>query len=461
MLTYLFYDVETTGLNKAFDQVLHFAAIRTDLNLVELERHDIKIKLNPDIIPSPKAMITHHIGIQESQQGLPEVEAIKQIHQLLNTPGTISLGYNTLGFDDEFLRFSFHRNLLPPYTHQYANQCGRMDIYPIAIMYFLYQNQVINWPKKEGKTSLKLENINADNQFFNGRSHHAMVDVEVTLALAKKFFQERKTWDYLTEYFNKPIDEKRSKNLTTLTGLMISGKAGAKNAYQCPVFYLGNHRHYKNQTLWLRLDLENLATTTMESIAETTWVIRKKLAEPGFIMPFDQKYLTHLSAERLSVVTANQQWLAKNSELLQHIIQYHAEYKYPIYPDTDAEASLYLTGFLTFDEEQFCRKFHKASPPEKARITENLRSSKLKTLATRVLGRHYFDSLSDQEKEEFTHHMQKIKHGMIDYKGQSRLTPEVALKEIDELRMQPELTVIQHDLLNELESYLKQRFLKP
>ncbi len=27
--SYLFYDIETTGLNKAFDQVLEFAAIRT------------------------------------------------------------------------------------------------------------------------------------------------------------------------------------------------------------------------------------------------------------------------------------------------------------------------------------------------------------------------------------------------------------------------------------------------
>jgi len=31
--SYLFYDIETTGLNKAFDQVLSFAAIRYDQQL--------------------------------------------------------------------------------------------------------------------------------------------------------------------------------------------------------------------------------------------------------------------------------------------------------------------------------------------------------------------------------------------------------------------------------------------
>ena len=53
--SYLFYDIETTGLNKAFDQVLQFAAIRTDPELNEIERHDIKVNLRPDVIPSPLA----------------------------------------------------------------------------------------------------------------------------------------------------------------------------------------------------------------------------------------------------------------------------------------------------------------------------------------------------------------------------------------------------------------------
>ena len=52
--SYLFYDIETTGLNKAFDQVLQFAAVRTDNKLNELDRHSIRIKLRPDIIPSPR-----------------------------------------------------------------------------------------------------------------------------------------------------------------------------------------------------------------------------------------------------------------------------------------------------------------------------------------------------------------------------------------------------------------------
>ena len=76
--TFLFYDIETTGLNKSFDQVLQFAAIRTDCNLKELERHEFLIRLNPDVIPSPMAMITHHLSLKEINQGLNEFAAIQK-----------------------------------------------------------------------------------------------------------------------------------------------------------------------------------------------------------------------------------------------------------------------------------------------------------------------------------------------------------------------------------------------
>ena len=108
--TYFFYDIETTGLNKCFDQVLHFAAIRTDSNLETISEHEFEIKLNPDVIPSPGAMMVHGMDLSSMQEGMRECDAMVQIHQLMNQPGTISLGYNTLGFDDEFLRFSFFRH---------------------------------------------------------------------------------------------------------------------------------------------------------------------------------------------------------------------------------------------------------------------------------------------------------------------------------------------------------------
>lgn len=460
MQTYLFYDIETTGLNKAFDQILHFAAIRTDLALNELERYELKVKLNKDTIPSPRATITHHISIQETLTGISELDAILQIHQWLNTPGTISIGYNSLGFDDEFLRFSFYRHLLPPYTHQFANQCSRMDLYPIAVMYYLYKTDVLRWPTIDGETKLKLELINAENQFVKGRSHHAMIDVEVTLALAKRFLQSRDMWDYATGYFNKSTDQTRSQQTD---GLMLFGKFGANQFFQCPVLYLGESRHYKNQTLWLLLDKTNLNTTTENTIAETTWVIRKKWGEPGFILPYKERFLHYLNSDRQKITAENKLWLQHHPALFQKMIDYHCNYTYPIVPHVDSEASLYLNGFWSRDEENFCRRFHLTHPTEKAKLTEQIQNPPLKTLAIRLLGRHYPEALTEQQKKQFADYMQTINTCdealiPIDFKGNKRLTSRMALNEITELRKQPELDPQQHHLLNELEAYLLQQF---
>jgi len=138
MKTYLFYDTETTGLNPCFDQVLTFACIRTDTELNELDRTTITIRLRKDIIPSPGAFLTHGLSFDELESGITEYQAAGKIHELVNTPSTVSIGYNSLEFDDEFLRFMFYRNLMDPYTHQYRNNCSRMDILPVALVFRIF-----------------------------------------------------------------------------------------------------------------------------------------------------------------------------------------------------------------------------------------------------------------------------------------------------------------------------------
>ncbi len=462
MQTYLFYDIETTGLSKSFDQVLHFAAIRTDLNLAEIERYDIKVKLNPDVIPSPYALITHKMGIKEIQQGISEFDAIKQIHQLLNTPGTISLGYNTLGFDDEFLRFSFYRNLLKPYTHQYANQCSRMDIYPMAVMFFLFKNNTLSWPMDENKISLKLEKINEANQFISGRSHHAMVDVEVTLELARRFRAEQEMWEYLQGYFKKETDNARAQQAQSNIALLVGGKLGHQARFQCPVLLLGKHRHYGNQTIWLRMDTDEFTQITPETIAEKSWGITKKPGEPPFILPYKERFLQHMASERIELAEKNKQWLLENPEMLKNMTDYYLNYKYPTFPETDIDASLYMNGFWSSEEETFCQRFHLIKPEARAKLVKETDNAKLKTLGLRILGRQHAELLSLSEAEAFADYLRRVNTPnedeiLIDFQGKKRMTPQLALEEIADIRAQKILDEEDLRLLDEYESYLQHR----
>ena len=56
-MTFVFYDLETTGTSPAFDQPLQFAAIRTDDDFNGIERVNLRCRLAPHILPSPHALI--------------------------------------------------------------------------------------------------------------------------------------------------------------------------------------------------------------------------------------------------------------------------------------------------------------------------------------------------------------------------------------------------------------------
>lgn len=465
--TYLFYDIETTGLNKCFDQVLQFAAIRTDLALNELERFEYSVALRPDVIPSPGAIITHRIGVHQTQDGLNEYDATQKIHALLNEPGTISVGYNTLGFDDEFLRFSFYRNLLAPYTHQFANHCSRMDLYPILVVYYLYKPTVLEWPIVDDKVSLKLENLSKLNKLAQGQAHDAMVDVEATIALAKKLIAEKEMWDYVTGYFNKKVDLARTNKLPTAftlyektyrESLLVNGKLGKKLDFQAPVLQLGTHRHFKNQSLWLRLDLPELQKTTLDNISEMTYVIKKRAGEPPLLLPMHERFLQKINPERLAIAEKNKQWLQDNTEILKAICHYHMEFKYEEVPNCDIDAALYQIGFPSQRDEFLFRQFHEAIPTEKANIVKQFPNAQRREQAWRVLGRFYLEHLSDIEKAVYEDYIQHAltnskEKRLINFKNEYSLTLCEAREQLAELLEKNELDEQQKSLLVELNEY--------
>jgi exodeoxyribonuclease-1 len=466
--TYLFYDLETTGLNVAFDQVLQFAAIRTDLQLKEIERVEIRVKLRDDVIPSPYAVLTHLISTEQMQsEGISEFAAIKKIHNMLNKPGTISLGYNTLGFDDEFLRFSFYRNLLTPYTHQYANQCYRMDIYPIALFYYLYnEDSEIKWPTKEGKTSLKLDAINELNNFVQGQAHDAMVDVEATIAVAKQLMKSEKMWDYCVSYFLKAEDQNRLSKLTPafpddsyrLTeGIFVQGILGHKNNYQAPVLNLGQHRHYKNQFIFLRLDQEELRQTTLESIDKTTWAMKKKLGEPGFLLPANERFKKKLSSKQLEQADLNKQWLHDNPKILQAIIDHHLDYKYPSVPEADVDSVLYQAGFLSREDQQLCQQFHRSATEDKVAMVNDFSSTETQELAARVIARNFPQAMNEEIKADYQSYLGKFYSNdeIVDYRRKAKFNLAQAEAEVQELEKREDLTDEQLHLLEGYKRFIK------
>ena len=475
MLTYLFYDIETTGLSHVFDQILQFAAIRTDVDLHELARYTINIRLRPDVVLSPQALLTHRISIPRATaaEAVCEYEAMCQIHKLVNTPGTLSIGYNSLGYDDVFLRFAFYRNLLPPYTHQYVNGCGRADVYPMTIAYWLLHSDILHWPRSaNGQVSLRLANLQAQNQLSAGAAHDAVVDTRVTLALARRFqavYPE--VWLDLLARFNKQSDLAQIQHLPVPEGLargyrmgmMINGRFGYAQRCIAPVLQLVGKLPGSSDGIWLRLDqdLGALADAMAEGNFSKVKTVKKKLGGAKLILPLAQLRV-HLDAEREALLVRNLAWLSQHSQVLRRLaVQHHA----PDYADrvVDADAALYTLGFETSPEAALHQEFHDAPVAQKARYLADFQHPVRQELAIRLLARNYPEHLPESYRHIYQTYAARLAGDapMPNYTQnptQQRTTPPSALADIAALLSDSTCAVEDRALLEELARYITHTF---
>src|SRR5690242_6099062 len=103
MVGYVFFDTETTGLAKGFDQIVHFAAIRTDNDLNQIDSFEIRSRLQPHVVPHPGAIRSNGLPIARlTDDNLPShyemVCAIRR--RLLAWSPAIFAGFNSIGFDE-------------------------------------------------------------------------------------------------------------------------------------------------------------------------------------------------------------------------------------------------------------------------------------------------------------------------------------------------------------------------
>jgi len=276
-------------------------------------------------------------------------------------------------------------------------------------------------------------------------------------------------WNYLVGCFHKETDRLRIEKLPSTfssemgdhrKGLMISSEYGPERHYQVPVLYIGDSIPYSNQTLWLRLDLPELRDTSPETIPDTSWVVRKKLGEPGIVLPPYERYWRLLD-ERQTIVEENLAWLESHTGLFREIIEYHRGYSYPEIPNLDVDAVLYQMGFLSDREQEQCQLFHAALPAEeKNKLIDRFSTNATRELAERIICRNFPEQMSKRMKKAFKKYMQRVNprtdvDALVDYRGEKRRTPQSALAEINELRLKSDLDRTQLELLEDLERYIK------
>ena len=187
-MSFVFYDTETTGINTTFDQILQFGAVKTDHELRELDRFEIRCRLLPYVVPSPGAMRITGVSVgQLTDPDLPShyemVRAIKA--KLDDWSPAIFVGHNSIAFDEHLLRQTLYKTLHPPYLTN-TNSNSRSDSLRIMQAVNLFQPGVLNVPTNaKGQPTFKLDALAPANGFGHVTAHDAMGDVEAMIHVCR------------------------------------------------------------------------------------------------------------------------------------------------------------------------------------------------------------------------------------------------------------------------------------
>ncbi len=186
--TYTFYDLETFGTDPCNDRIVQFAAIRTDTDFNPIEQKVIYCKPPVDYLPKIEAIVLTGITPAfAAHNGLSENVFMTEVNNFLSRPNNCVLGYNSIFFDDEFIRYSALRNFINPYEFNSFNGSSRWDVFNVVKICCALCPEGINWHylPEEQRYSLKLTDLSSANGLCHDHAHDALSDVIATIEVLK------------------------------------------------------------------------------------------------------------------------------------------------------------------------------------------------------------------------------------------------------------------------------------
>ena len=426
--TFLWHDYETFGIDPRRDRPAQCAAIRTEADLNPLgEPLMWYCQPGNDYVPDPASCLITGITPQLAfERGVSEREFAARIEAEMARPGTISVGYNTIRFDDEFTRFLFWRNLIEPYAREWQNQCGRWDLLDVVRMAFALRPEGIEWPKNaDGTHSFKLEHLARANGLAHEAAHDALSDVRATIALAQLLrARQPKLFDFALGLHKKDrVAAELRLPATADTArpfLHVSGMFGAERGCLAVMWPLASHPGNKNEILaWdLAHDPSELATLGAEPLRQRLFTRSADLPDGVTRLPIKSIHLNKSPMVVGNVQTLRpelaERWGINMEKALAHAqvardlpdmsALWPAVYARP--PETelpDAEQALY-SGFVAPGDRHRLTELREMKGAQLAQARTGFDDPRLKELVWRYRARNFADTLTSEEQARWEAH---------------------------------------------------------
>lgn len=255
--TYYWFDYETFGTHPAWDRPCQFAGIRTDMDLNVIgDPLIIFCKQAIDYLPHPDACrVTGITPDLANEKGLVEAEFIGQILQQIGKPGTCSVGYNSIRFDDEFTRHTLFRNFHDSYEQEWKDGNSRWDLLDVVRLTRALRPEGINWPfNEDDSASNRLEHLSVANGIEHSQAHDAMSDVWATVGMARLIRNAQpRLFDYVFSHRSKHSVSQLLNTQERKPCLQISGMIPGSRHHLAVVLPLAQHPDNSNSVIVLDL----------------------------------------------------------------------------------------------------------------------------------------------------------------------------------------------------------------
>jgi len=467
---FLFYDLETFGQDPRRSRIAQFAAVRTNAQLQIMgEPHNVLVQPADDLLPMPQATLVTGLTPQRTHaEGISEAAAFAQIQQWMMQPNTCILGYNSLRFDDEFIRHGLFRHFYDPYAREWRNGNSRHDVLDMLRLMHALRPDGLQWPQREdGFTSFKLEHLAAANQVQHGPAHEALSDVYATLGLARRLRQAQpRLWDYALKLRDKRFVGSLLDVQAMEPVLHVSMRYPAKCHCAALVLPLAYHPQIKNRVIVFDLsaDLQPLMELPAEELAQRLYTPREQLSADQAPLALKEVHLNrapalvafkHLRAPDFQRLAIDPDHILTNAARLRQAGPALIEKIRQVFTDTrpvtagDVDGSIY-EDFVQGGDKQRMQQVITAEPDALAALQTRFKDRRLPELLFRYRARNYLHTLSETEVQHWNDYR---RHRLLEPSGLSEYSLIDYFAEINRLRSEYGGDQRAQSLLNDLEHW--------
>jgi len=463
MANLVFYDFETCSSNVSYGQIIQAAAVLVNDNFQELDRYEGRCKLSPGIIPECMALLVNNTTPKILKEtNLSHYKMVRQMMEKFNKwKNSIFIGYNSINFDEEFLRRTLFKNLDYPYL-TVTNGNERADLINIARASHLYYPKCIKTPISDKNNPVfKLDRLAPMNGIKHKDAHSAISDVLATVEIAKLLSKTApNVWkaSLMTTHKDKTLQIIKDE-LTFCTDSFYYGKS-----FPFVLTFVCEH------PLWgypMCFDLKsdpkyyfNLSVNELKKeLKKTPKVIRtikhKKhpiIMNSSYGMNFEiYKKLGLLKLqERAKLIKENKDFANKVSSVLEDEAREKKDFQSQ--EEVYAEESIY-TKFTTREDNAIMPTFHKADWKEKFLISQKFKDERLKYFAKKIL---YEESPESLPKEEYNSLHKEMAARVLSTNKEKWNTIPRTYSEIDTLRNKFKDDNEKIKKINEINSYIEE-----